>query len=447
MATYGLTATGFVPKTVEIIIDELNAEFREEFGASLPLSADTELGRAIAIFADREAAIWEYMEAVHASMSPTSATGARLDDLCALTGTIRKAAFESLVTLTLTGTAATNVLTGSQASVTGSGEIFTTTADATLLATDAWSSSTAYALGARVTNSSQVYVCTVAGTSAGSGGPSITDAGTEVDGTVTWAWVGAGTADIDVAAQSENTGAIVGAAGDIATIVTPVAGWDDVNNLNDATLGDDIETDEALRVRRESEIADAGNTTVDAARAALAKVSGVTNVSAFWNHTDVTDADGVPPHAVEFLVQGGTDQDIWDKLLEVVAGGIETHGTEAGTADDSEGTAHPREFSRPTEINIYTDITLTYDADLYPSDGDDQIEAAIVAIPYTTGLDVHSSRIKAACYTVAGVLNVSLAEIDTSPSPSAETSISITSRQLAKQDTSRITVSSSAATP
>jgi uncharacterized phage protein gp47/JayE len=152
---------------------------------------------------------------------------------------------------------------------------------------------------------------------------------------------------------------------------------------------------------------------------------------------------------VEALIQGGADQDIFDALLASVAGGIGTHGSTSGTATDSEGTDHTMKFSRPTEINIYVDITLTYDADLYPADGDTQIKNAIVTFgdAQAVGKDVVSSSIKAACFNVDGVLDVSLAEIDTSPSPTTETTIVITSRQLAVHDTSRITVASSAATP
>src|SRR6185295_12646844 len=52
----------------------------------------------------------------------------------------------------------------------------------------AWIASTAYVIGDWVTNSGNVYRCTVAGTSAGSGGPTQTS-GTATDGTVTWIFV------------------------------------------------------------------------------------------------------------------------------------------------------------------------------------------------------------------------------------------------------------------
>jgi hypothetical protein len=53
-----------------------------------------------------------------------------------------------------------------------------------------WANTTPYALNALVSNGGNVYVCSVAGTSAGSGGPSGTGLAI-VDGSVTWRYLGA----------------------------------------------------------------------------------------------------------------------------------------------------------------------------------------------------------------------------------------------------------------
>lgn len=54
----------------------------------------------------------------------------------------------------------------------------------------AWTASHAYTFGTVVTNSSNFYFCTGAGTSASSGGPTTTVQGI-TDGTVTWCYIGA----------------------------------------------------------------------------------------------------------------------------------------------------------------------------------------------------------------------------------------------------------------
>jgi|GEM_PF-3834585 len=57
----------------------------------------------------------------------------------------------------------------------------------------AWAGSTAYTVGQRAVNSSKVYECITAGTSASSGGPTTT-ASDITDGTAHWKYVGAGAA-------------------------------------------------------------------------------------------------------------------------------------------------------------------------------------------------------------------------------------------------------------
>jgi len=58
------------------------------------------------------------------------------------------------------------------------------------LCSQAWQASTPYVLNQQVNNGGKVYICTTAGTSAGSGGPTGTGSGI-TDGTAVWNYVGA----------------------------------------------------------------------------------------------------------------------------------------------------------------------------------------------------------------------------------------------------------------
>jgi uncharacterized phage protein gp47/JayE len=441
----GLTVNGFVTKTASEIRDDINDSLRGSFGPSVDVSDGSVLGQLAAILASLYAELWEVAEAVNASQDPDAATGARLDSLAALTGTQREAASASTVTLTLTGTNATSVAAGSRVSVTSTEAEFSTDADATLATLTAWAISTAYVVGDRRTNSSRGYVCTGAGTSAGSGGPTTT-ASSITDGTAVWRYMGEGAAAVDVAATCTEDGPTVATSGSIITIETPVSGWSNVMNLEDADLGSDVQSDESLRISRENELARAGSSPVDALRADLLDLDSVTAVTIFVNNTDATDSDGVPPHAVEAMVTGGADQDIWDQLLASVAAGIATHGDEVGTATDTAGNDHEMKFSRAEELTIYVDIVLIKDPETYPSDGDDQIKAAIVAYgdAQVAGKDVVASRIAAACFSVDGVLDVTDVDIGTTAAPTLGTTIAVSLRQIASFDTSRITVDSTA---
>lgn len=444
----GLDATGFTAQTFQETRDLIDARLRSEFGQSIDLSDESVLGRIVAILAEQITTLWELGEAIHSSGDPDKATDAALDAICAITGTLRRAAFPSEVVLTLTGTPSTVVLTGSRAVTASTGVLFETTEDVTITLVASWVGSTAYVVGDRVTNSGDVYQCVVAGTSAVSGGPSGEGTGI-VDGTAQWDFLGDGTGAVDAEAESADDGPVVATSRDLTVIDTPVAGWESVINVLDADVGSLIETNEALRIRRELELSSGGLATLRAIRAGLLDVDGVTAASVFQNVTDVTDADGLPPHSVEALVQGGDDQDLFDRLLEVVAAGIQTHGTETGSAVDDQGTSHVMKFSRPTEIEIYVDVTLIKDPGEYPVDGDDQVELAIVNYgdAQSTGKDVVASALIAQCFTVPGVLDVTAMLIDTSPSPATSTTISIDLRELAIYDTSRIDVSSSDGVP
>lgn len=445
---YGLLTTGFAVKPLEVLIEEMESDFKSEFN----VTPTGRVKKTIAMVCDRYAELWEGLEAVNAASDPDAATSAALDTVCAFTGTLREASAPSTVTLTLTGTPTTLVPSGSRAATAETELEFQTAANATIAAVAAWNDATPYVVGDYVTNNDagtdRVYICIDPGTSAGSGGPTGTGASI-VDNTVIWRYVGDGTGAIGVAASSVANGVIAASSGDITEIVTPVSGWVSVLNLLDADEGRLEETDEELRIRRELELSASGTSPPDAIRAALLEVDEVTSVTVFYNDTDNT-VDGMPPHSVEALVRGGDDQDIAECLFANVAAGIGTTGN-AGlfTVQDSEGSYHDVVFSRPDEVEIYVDISVTYDALTYPDDGDAQIADAIVAWgdALRTGRDAVASAVSAQAFQVDGVLDVTDVDIGTTASPTTGATVAISTRQLAVFDTSRIVVVSTPGTP
>lgn len=451
MPPYGLLSTGLSPQPTTVIREEMNAELKGEFGQSIDLTDFTLLGFFVGILAERFGKLWSLLEAVYSSQDPDKATGAALDALCALTGTYRTPAKPSTATLTLCGNPTTNVTAGSRAAVASTGAEFATDTDATITLLDDWQDATAYAVDDRVTNSGRCYVCITAGTSAGAGGPNTT-AEDITDNTAHWRYLGEGTGAIDVASGCTVTGPTVAVAGDITEIKTPVAGWSTVRNLFDADLGTDIGSDEATRVQRGIDLAAPGTSTEAAIRQALLDVEGVTSARVFINNTDVIDGDGVPPHSVECLVQGGDDQDILDCLLANVAAGIGTHssgaGAVTGTAVDSQGTSHTVKFSRPSATDIHVEMDVEYDAAEFPSDGVAQIKAAIVAFgdAQACGKDAVNSSVAAQAFRVAGVLDVQNCKVG-GVSPPVAVRVVVGLRSLCVFDTSRITINTSTGAP
>lgn len=437
-----LLDTGLLIQTVDEIREEINQLLYGIYG-NIDLTDEDPLGQFIGILAERELLIQQQMQVIYNARDVDKNTGASQDSTAAITGSARKKAKPSTAVLSLTGSDGTSIPALSEVSVDGSGARYITQVDQLLSDVNVWLSSTVHVVGQIASNSGNVYICTVAGTSAASGGPATEDAAI-VDGTITWRFVGNGTAlASDVEAKSSDNGPIAGLSGTITVIETVLSGWESVINLLDVDLGQDIETDEVFRLRRDREVALAGNSTVPAMYAALSDIPDVDSVRNFWNNSSVTDSDGVPPHGLEALVIGGVDQDIINALGENLSGGTATYGTVSGTWEDPEGNSHTISFSRTTDTDIYVEVTLTYNSDTYPSDGDTQIQAAIAAGSKGVGFDVVSSAIKALCFSVEGVLDVSLAYIGLSASPVSETTLSIGSRELGVFDTSRVTVNSS----
>jgi uncharacterized phage protein gp47/JayE len=389
--SYGLTLQGLVVKTLTDIKAEREASYKELFGQSIDLDPQGPFGQVISIESEREAVFWETLQQVYDAFDADNASGLALDILCALTGTIRRQATRSTVTGHASGTNGTLLPAGRVISVAGTGVKFRTLADATI-----------------------------------------------------------GVSGVDVLCESVDTGPKVADAGTLTVIETAVGGWTDFTNVLDATFGQNRESDTELRGRREIELRKAGSGSADAIRAhLLEEVDGVTAVAVFENPTDSTDVDGLPPHSFEVLVSGGADQDILNVIFTNKPAGIQTYGDVTGTVIDSQGVSRSVKFSRPTEIDIYVVANLVIDAAKWPATGVQQIKDALVAYGptvYVNGKNVVAGGLEAQTFKVSGVLD-STCLIGTSPGPVSRATVTITTRQFAKLDTSRITVNATPGTP
>lgn len=473
---YGVTPEGFVAKPATVIKAELDEDLKAgPLGASAGTEPDGSIplrsaaGQLIAILVDGFSGLWEALQAVYSAFDPHEAEDASLDHVCALVGVERLDAVKSSVDATCCGTPTTILQVGRVATVTDTGARFASTVEATITALTAWASGTAYALGDRRTNASRCYECITAGTSAGSGGPTTTAADI-TDNTAHWKYIGEGTGAVDVPFEAEEAGAIGANAGDLETIATAVSGWSTVTNLEDATLGRLEESNATLRNRREAELGGAGDATAPAIRAAVLAVGENTSTPVlacivFQNQTLTTDGNGLPGKSVEVLVDRDSDDpdaEIAEAIFNVVGAGIETYGSVSTTVTDEAGNDQTVKYSRPTEVPIYVALEITYDPDVYPeADVDDNGELVKAAIAlwgadYPIGKDVRSSLVRGAAAfgateeggdPVPGILDVSVCNIGTAPSPVSSATLVIAARSRATFDTSRITVTLTPGTP
>ncbi|KKM13408.1 hypothetical protein LCGC14_1716530 [marine sediment metagenome] len=446
MSSFGLVddGTGFNKKTLSDVQNDVEQRQLADIRADLDVSADGPVGQINGTIVQEISELWDVAQAVQGARDPNNATGSALDALMAITGAFRLAATRSMFAaadsnpLTLIGTPTTVVSSGSQASVTGTGDKYNTTANATITAVGIWITVTAYVVGDRRTNVGEVYEVTIAGTSGGTGPVGTTQGVTEVDGTVTWRNLGTGTGAVDVDAESDQLGPINGNAFTVTAIETPVSGWVDVINLADETTGTNLETDEAARIRRELLLRQSGKATLEALRAAVLSVALVTEVFVFENTTLVTDGDGVPGKAFEVVAEGGTDANIRQAIFDTKPVGIEPHGTVSGVVVDSQGFSHTIKFSRPTPIAMTVTITVVTNGN-YPLDGDTQVAQAIVDEGELLGIgdDVVFERIKCSAFDVSGVVDITAFTLN-----GGGVNVAIAVRELSDWDTGSVTVTS-----
>lgn len=384
--SFGVTVDGFVTKRLADIKLEIETTLKATFGAGINLSAESPLGQLVGIFAEREANLWELAEGVYNSAYPDTAEGVGLDNAVALIGLARQGETYSTVSADLEGDPATLIPQGSIVSVDGD-----------------------------------------------------PDARFVLDQDVTLDGAGEGTG----AFTAESAGAVAAPAASLTVIETPVAGWDTVTNPLDAEIGDEVETDSELKIRRAASIQRAGAGTAEAIRSDLLAVDGVTAALVFENTTEVTDGFGRPAKSFEAVVEGGTDADIAQVIWDDKPAGIATYGTETVVVTDSQGFDHDVKFSRPTTVDIWVELDLTTTA-AYPVNGDDLVKAAVLAYGDALSLNddviVYPSLV-AALAAVPGIIDV-VVRVGTAVNPTLDDNVEIDTFEVASFDTSRIEVNS-----
>ena len=392
--TYGLDDTGFNAATFDDILAEINSDLLAEISATLNLSPSGELGVVGAIVAKRISVLWEALQDVWSAGDPAEASGRALDVLCAITGTLRAGPVRSLIRgAQLTLGASRTVPAGSIACVTG---------DTT----------------ARFRTRTSVVSTT------------------------------AGTYTVDL--ESVAYGAVHANAGTLTTIVTPADGWTAITNPTDAVLGNLGETDAALRIRRENELAAAGTGTCSAIRSRLLRYTladgtfPIAQASVRENVTNSVDVNGLPAHSVEAIVHdpdplsnNAMAQVLWDNG---VAAGIATYGLLSGVATDSEDRAHTVLFSRATSVPIVLEVTLKTDDSTWPTNGVTLVREALQTYSFEQGVYVYRSQLYPSILTVDGIRYIVSVRAARSGSALADADVTIAVREIATVQASDITV-------
>lgn len=365
-----IDASGLHIPTYQDIMDYLEEQVRLIFGNDIYLGDDAQDYQLLSVFAAKLYDVMQLAELNYNNRSPATASGAALDTLVAINGIQRQPATASTATVTLTGTAGA-VISGGAVQQVSTGYL--------------WS------LPASVT---------------------IGDDGTA-----------------EALATCQQLGPTVAVPGDLSIIATPTAGWVSVTNAAAADLGRAVETDAELRARQAQSVANPSQTIIESLQGGLASVPGVSLVKVYQNDTDTVDANGLPAHSIEAVVEGGEDYDIAYQINLRKDDGVSTNGTESETVVDTMGQSHTIKFSRPTQTPIYVSLTVQ---PLVGYKGSDSIKAAVAAYINALGIgeDVYAAAIMvAAMQTMTSIsapeFNITTLQLGTSASPSGTADIAI----------------------
>lgn len=487
---FGVTQQGFnCPQLTDIQAD-INATLLSTFGAGANLSAGSVLGQISGIFAEREAIMWQAIQAAYNSQYPDTAFGASLDNVGALNAIRRFGALPSTILgVSLFGTAGTLIpATTTQFSIANQPtQIFSTNFAVTLGAGQNCIQTLSFSqvpdLGTftlTINGQSTTQIpfscmagdiqaaiillpfcsgCTVTGNfttgftvwfqGAGTGGlmsqpliiatSFLTKLGSPVVITPLITQPGLNQATVDCTAI--NTGPTIANINSLTTIVTPISGLSQVFNTTPSIPGRSVETDNAYRLRRTQELQITGGGTFNALYSQLMGTAGVTAVVLQENWTNVTDSFGNPPKSFQAFVQGGTAAEIGATIAGTKPLGIEPYGTNLIQVTDSQGTLQNIYYSVPTEVPVYIIAELGVTA-AYPTNGDSLVLSALIAYGETMTIGQTLVVSPILISQLAGIpgINTATLLVGTSPSPTLSNNITLLANQVASFDPSYISV-------
>lgn len=308
--TYG--PSGLQIQTATEVQADLSAYLQTQFGSTLQsLNGNTVIGQLVSALAQVLVAHQEGIDGVYQSMYLDGAQGVNLDRLVQLVGLTRNAATATTVTVEITNNGLINAILplGTVLQHTATGALFSTTIGAYNIA------------------------------------PS-------------------GTATVYLRANA--TGPLDITAGSAWTFVSSFVGVTNctVANAAGGTSGTAQESDAELRLRVLYSAHLPGKGTVQAIKAALADLNGVTYAQVYENTTDTTGITSpvsiplLPAHGFVAVTVGGNDLDIANIIYDQKPAGIQDYGSTTYPLVNAEGDTVNVHFEQATSSTISVAITL-----------------------------------------------------------------------------------------
>lgn len=478
MSEYGVTPTGFVPKRLDTIIDEIHGDLSEKWGVNTRQNPQSFLNVLITNFADSLAELWDTAQDVYNAMYPFSAEGLSLDNAVQFGGIARREAQPTIYPVHCECVDGTVIPEGTLInSITKPAVDFQSRTSTTV--SRAAFNSAKVVIAAIQPNAAYTVIVdgltySVISTSNPTAGAILGALADEIkgdrltaecaDGVLTLADVSCEERHSMTLSPNLTTQSVTGivnfetlTVGDtdlpdstITEIKTAVPGLLAVNNLIPRIAGSLQESDAELRASYAAKIFQRSSRMTDSIRAAiLQNVQGVDFCEVQDNPTNDWDEYGRPPHSVEAVVSGGDNNEIATQILNTKAGGISSYGNTEVDLKLNSGESLTIRFTRPVLLYVWFRISVESLGNL-PTDYADTIKAII-----TSGLSSLGNVDEIAPQQFIGemfrqipnlahvdILSYYTADPTETPSPEKykQDTIPVTVRQRAVTDASRIEV-------
>jgi uncharacterized phage protein gp47/JayE len=301
-----VTSAGITIPAYADVLASLQASYRNIYGQDVDLAADTQDGQWIAIQAQAISDLNDAIVGAYNGYSPTYAQGVQLSSQVKLNGLRRESAGNSQAPVNLVGVAGTLIVAG-------------------ILSDDFGND---WALPPNIT----------------------IPLGGAIVVTMTCQTPGA------VILESGST--TVGSNGGLS-FVTVVANWQSATTTAAATQGEAVETDAALRQRQSVSTSLPAQTPLQSILAAVANLPNVGRYAIYENDTASPDANGLTPHTIAVVVEGGSATTIAQTIELYKNPGTGTYGSTQEVVQDPTGVPDVVNFFFLTEVQVYFAVALT----------------------------------------------------------------------------------------
>ena len=403
---YGLSRDGFKRKRLPEIKSDIFQRFEDTTGVTVEKGSNSIIGVLVGVIGYEIADMWTSLEDTYNAMYPNTAENVSLSNAAGLAGILPRPATGSIAVLTCYGKDGTFIPSGTEVSSSSDSTIVYASVDDANISIDNFSvlnfeivgevaTGNLYSINingvvsqytARLGDSKSAVLVALSSqlqslnTNTMNDVLTITTDYTNSARLVEYSGLTLTKLGSPIRFECETLGAIDSPVGTITQLIDTISGFESAINDVPVSVGNNADTDETLRQRWSASLYNRGSANIQAVRSRVLDCIGVTKAVVIENVGDTVDEDGLLPHSIEVIVQGGDNEDIANAIYYTKSGGIQTNGTQVVEIRDAlTSKTYPIRFNRPTNKPIYVKVDVyDYTEETWSSENVQLIKQAIV---------------------------------------------------------------------